>query len=107
MNYAGLTIFTLLCLVFYVALPMYESRIWRKQKEAEIAQLRQVIQHTIAMLDNADLESGVCCCGDSMQGHSDPMACGHSPVDSGAYYVEQHVRYLRSVLSGEAQKDTS
>lgn len=99
MNYAGLTIFILLCLVFYIALPMYESRIWRKQKDAEIAELKQAIRQSIALLDSAGLENGVCCCGDNMQGHSDPMACGHSPVDSGAYYVEQHVKYLRKVIA--------
>ena len=32
-------------------------------------------------ITNAQVSSGVCCCGDSMQGHADPMASGHSPVD--------------------------
>lgn len=61
--------------------------------------LRQAIQHTIALLDAAGLENGVCCCGDNMVGHADPMLCGHSPVDSGAYCVAQHVEYLREVIA--------
>ena len=27
------------------------------------------------------VSSGVCCCGEPMDGHSSPMSCGHSPVD--------------------------
>lgn len=29
----------------------------------------------------AQVSSGVCCCGEPMDGHSSPMSCGHSPVD--------------------------
>ena len=29
----------------------------------------------------AQVSSGVCCCGDVMDGHASPMVCGHSPVD--------------------------
>lgn len=32
-------------------------------------------------ITHAEVSSGVCCCGDYMQGHADPMASGHSPVD--------------------------
>lgn len=32
-------------------------------------------------LECAPVGSGVCCCGESMEGHSSPMECGHSPVD--------------------------
>lgn len=29
----------------------------------------------------AQVSSGVCCCGEPIDGHSSPMSCGHSPVD--------------------------
>ena len=29
----------------------------------------------------AQVSSGVCCCGDTMDGHPSPMSCGHSPID--------------------------
>lgn len=29
----------------------------------------------------AEVDSGVCCCGDSMENHPSGMNCGHSPVD--------------------------
>lgn len=35
----------------------------------------------IAFMENAPVNSGVCCCGDDMNRHGNPMACGHSPVD--------------------------
>ena len=35
----------------------------------------------IEFVRNAPVASGVCCCGDDMEKHADPMSCGHSPVD--------------------------
>lgn len=35
----------------------------------------------------AQVSSGVCCCGDAMDGHASPMVCGHSPVDMWDYAV--------------------
>lgn len=37
---------------------------------------------------NAPVASGVCCCGDSMENHADPMSCGHIPVDMWDDYKE-------------------
>lgn len=42
--------------------------------QAREASLLEFIQH-------APVSSGVCCCGESMDRHSDPMMCGHSPTD--------------------------
>ncbi len=39
----------------------------------------------VDFVKNAPVSSGVCCCGDSMEGHADPMSCGHSPVDQWDY----------------------
>lgn len=43
------------------------------------AQARE--QQLRKLIENAPVSSGVCCCGDSMDSHQDPMVCGHSPVD--------------------------
>lgn len=43
-------------------------------EQANNAKLRDFIAH-------AQVSSGVCCCGDAMNGHASPMTCGHSPVD--------------------------
>ena len=48
-------------------------------QQARIEQLTNFIKY-------AQVSSGVCCCGDSMEGHSSPMACGHSPVDMWDYH---------------------
>ena len=37
---------------------------------------------------SAQVSSGVCCCGEAMDGHSSPMSCGHSPVDMWDHAVE-------------------
>ena len=44
-----------------------------------------LVRGLVDLLGNCSVESGVCCCGDDMRSHADPMNCGHSPVDSGAY----------------------
>lgn len=33
----------------------------------------------------ADATNGVCCCGDNMERHANPMDCGHTETDSGSY----------------------
>lgn len=41
----------------------------------------------VEFIKNAPVASGVCCCGDSIAGHADPMTCGHVPVDAWDYAV--------------------
>jgi len=50
---------------------------------------------------NCTVEYGCCCCGDSMEGHADPMACGHSPVDMGAYQVDQWMQPRAALTKGQ------
>jgi hypothetical protein len=35
----------------------------------------------LAFMQSAPVSSGVCCCGDDMNKHGNPMDCGHNPVD--------------------------
>ncbi len=49
-------------------------------EQANNAKLMDFIAH-------AQVSSGVCCCGDAMNGHASPMTCGHSPVDMWDYAV--------------------
>lgn len=44
---------------------------------AEVEGLRQFVD----FVRHAPVSSGVCCCGDNMANHPEPMNCGHSPVD--------------------------
>lgn len=39
----------------------------------------------VEFVKTAPVQSGVCCCGDSMDNHPSPMSCGHSPVDQWDY----------------------
>jgi len=57
----------------------------------------------MAFIENAPVASGVCCCGDDMERHGNPMDCGHSPVDMWDYSVigwrEQLDKFDKSVQS--------
>ena len=67
-----------------------------RQADEDIKDLRQQLADTIErqaaqiellrdFIKTAPVASGVCCCGESMEGHSSPMSCGHSPVDMWDY----------------------
>lgn len=67
--------------------------------------MAEALEACIASLERADTAEGVCCCGDSMDRHSDPMSCGHSPVDMGDYYASNALEAARAALAkarGEA-----
>ena len=82
-------------------------------QQARIEQLTNFIKH-------AQVSSGVCCCGASMEGH--PSTCGHSPVDMWDYHsgelleaypddlsaLRAHDEKLRAVFqAGAASRDAS
>ncbi|WP_313329432.1 hypothetical protein [Comamonas sp.] len=67
-----------------------------------IQELESALQGTVDFLTHAPLETGICCCGDSMSQHGNPMDCGHSPVDSGGYAVSSHIDGLRKILPPKA-----
>ena len=70
------------------------------------ARLRAALEACVASLERVDTAEGVCCCGDSMDRHSDPMSCGHSPVDMGDYYAGQALESARAALAPTPPADT-
>lgn len=57
----------------------------------------------LGLIDEFGIRSGVCCCGDGMARHDNPMDCGHSPVDSGEYYSEKPIEFARAALAQAGQ----
>ena len=53
--------------------------------ESVNAELLAIVHQTVGMIENTSIETGCCCCGDGMDGHANPMICGHSATDQGAY----------------------
>lgn len=59
-----------------------------RKGDAELFELRATVERQAAQIEmlrdfieTAPVSTGVCCCGESMEGHSSPMNCGHTPVD--------------------------
>lgn len=73
--------------------------------------VRKLVEAAKGWLDLAthcSIEEGVCCCGDSMQNHSNPMDCGHSPVDHGSYIAMRLEKRTRAAIAAiEAQPPMS
>lgn len=63
--------------------------------QAREQQLRKLLEH-------APVSSGVCCCGDSMDSHPDPMVCGHSPVDQWDWAVWSLLKETQDTTALEA-----
>ena len=61
--------------------------------------LAEALEGWIGVAANCTIESGVCCCGDDMERHGNPLDCGHSPVDHGAYVAMQLIDDTTSALA--------
>jgi len=68
-------------------------------RDAQIAALVDALDACIANIEHADMSDGVCCCGDNMDGHSNPMSCGHAPVDMGEHYAHLAIVKARAALA--------
>jgi hypothetical protein len=66
--------------------------------DPRVKALVKALDACMTSLERADTTEGVCCCGDSMDQHSDPMWCGHSPVDMGTYYAANAIEAARAAL---------
>jgi len=67
--------------------------------------LTEALTGCVAAIEHADMADGVCCCGDEMESHSEPMNCGHSPVDMGEYHAHQVLIAARQALTPTADKE--
>lgn len=50
------------------------------------------------IVENSEISSGVCCCGDDMVTHSEPISCGHTPVDQASYAAHNHYKHVKELL---------
>ena len=67
--------------------------------QAYAEQLREALNAWIGIASNCSIESGCCCCGESMENHSSPMMCGHSPVDMADSVVRSAIQKTDEALS--------
>ena len=67
--------------------------------EAGVAELVEALTRAVAIIEHCDVTEGVCCCGDNMDTHAEPMSCGHSPVDHGSYTASQWLDEARATLT--------
>ena len=71
---------------------------WRHIGAASAApELLEALKACLAFLTTAPLESGYCCCGDTVDGHN--LGSGHAPVDDLAYYAGQVAEKIRAAIT--------
>ena len=54
--------------------------------KASLEKLLQAAEELKSVLDNCQISSGDCCCGEDMLNHSAARCSGHRPTDRGEYY---------------------
>ncbi len=64
-----------------------------------VRELVDALTRLLATVERLDISEGVCCCGDSMENHSNPMVCGHSPVDMGEYHHGAAIEAARAAIA--------
>ena len=67
--------------------------------EAKLAKAVEDLKGWLEVSQHCTIEDGVCCCGDDMKTHGNPMNCGHSPLDHGAYTARRLAESTRATLA--------
>ena len=73
--------------------------------EARLGKAVDLLEGWLELASHCSIEEGVCCCGDCMENHSEPMDCGHMPLDHGTYiarHLEDTTRATLAEISSEA-----
>lgn len=89
-----------------VAMLSADAGAWHRRAttaEAKVVAMRELVGGAQGILMNCDVETGICCCGDAMENHGNPMDCGHSPVDHGSYSAQQWLEAANAALASADQ----
>lgn len=65
----------------------------------EVRALVTELEGWLNIAANCEITSGVCCCGENMESHQDPMVCQHTPTDHGSYVASQMTASTTAVLA--------
>lgn len=68
--------------------------------EERLAKSVELLEAWVDVATHCTIEEGVCCCGDGMDTHAEPINCGHSPVDHGAYVATGLMEKTSNTLAG-------
>ena len=83
----------------------YHRQLARVSRDNELKATKQrdlaveALNAWLGIASNCSIESGCCCCGESIENHSSPMMCGHSPVDMADSVVRGAIQKTDEALS--------
>lgn len=90
------------CVVMFISLLWYVCLV-RRELEKTTEELNQAKRHLrviVESTENIPLHTGICCCGSPMEGHENPLFCGHDARDIWDYYGEHLLIDARAWLEG-------
>jgi hypothetical protein len=73
----------------------------RASARIKVEALRALLDRTTGLLSHANIASGCCCCGDSMESHATAYVCGHEKLDMAQYSADILVRDIKAALHRE------
>lgn len=68
----------------------------------EQAKVIESMREFVEFVRSAPVSSGICCCGDTLVGHSDPYSCGHTPVDQWDHSVGLWIKSIGELTLSKA-----
>ena len=74
------------------------------QAAEHINRLEAALRGLLSTVERLNISEGVCCCGDDMATHAEPMSCGHTPVDAGHYHHGNAIQQARDAIEHGAGK---
>lgn len=83
----------------YLSILHIQKSILAAQALRRCVDLETWITNTMQALDGFPVSSGVCMCGETMEGHPGAMACSHTPCDSGDYFLSELKREAALLLA--------
>lgn len=91
---------TLAVLVCALAIALRVLWEYRCKHKAVLRELHEALDELYLLerfydaVQQVPASTGVCCCGDSMDKHSDLYSCGHSPIDAWDNFLLNWKRWL-------------
>lgn len=66
---------------------------------ASSPELLGALKSFLTIAQHCEIKSGVCGCGEEMQGHADPYSAGHSPTDMADQVVSKAIEAAESAIA--------
>lgn len=84
---------------------MGEVNRYKSEEDQINKELITRVEEAISIMKHCEVMSGICMCGDSMDGHGDCFYSGHTAIDSGEYYASLFLEKAQLLVNKITKRD--